>query len=353
MSQWSPPNQTPYSPPPGGYSYTPYRVSQPETPEQKETKRLRKDANYIGLMMLALTAGLKLFFTVVVLILCFAGLMEFNQLNHETLGLSNTVYLLLYGAVYSISMLIPPVLIALCFKRRQSPLKPHKPMSAGIGFFGVLGAMGVCMVANLVASMIATFFRQIGATTSPELPEMMDGTAISLLLNIFVLAVLPAILEELVFRGYVMQAMRPYGNWFAVWVSSLLFSLMHGNLEQIPFSFVVGLALGWLLIYTDNIWLCVAVHFCNNAMSVLMGYFGDQLSVTNKGIFNLLVIFAIGAIGGLSLLILFLSQRHMFSRLPRRSLLPSGKRWNVLLTSPAFFIALAVFVYFVIKGMNL
>ena len=352
MSQWTPPNQYPYSPPPGGYTYTPYYAPVPETPQQKEAKRLRKDANYVGLLMLALTAGIQLTFTVLVLALCFTGVISFNDINHDTLGLSNTAYLLLYACVYAFAMAVPAVVVSLCCKRRYFPLSPARPVSGGVAFFGVLGAMGVCMVANFITTYIVAFFKQFGVTP-PETPDMMENTPLSLVLNIIVLAVLPALLEEMVFRGYILRTMRPYGDWYAVFVSSLLFSLMHGNIEQIPFAFIVGLALGWLMIYTNNIWLPVIVHFCNNGLSVLMQYFGDRYpSAETQGLFNLLVIVLVGVVGLASFGVLLSRHRELFGRLPKKSLLSASSRFGNLFLAPAWVIAVAVMLLLTVWGMS-
>lgn len=339
MSQWAPPGNYP---PPGGYSYTPYYAPKPETPEQKEKKRLRKDANYTGLLMLALIAAIQFTFTVVVLIMCGVGVLDFNNLNHSTLGLSNTAYLCVYAFVYACTMAVPAIIVSLLCKRRHFPLTPAKSVSVGVAFWGVLGAMGICMVANFVTSYVVALFERFGAS-SPELPDMMEDTITSLLLNIVVMAVLPALLEELVFRGYILRAMRPYGDWYAVLVSALLFSLMHGNIKQIPFAFIVGLALGWLLIYTNNIWLSVTVHFCNNCLSVLMQYFGDKIpSETMHGLFNLIVVLLVGFIGCVAMFFLAIRHRELFRRLPRRSLLSISSRIGNLLMAPAWLIAVAV-----------
>lgn len=48
----------------------------------------------------------------------------------------------------------------------------------------------------------------------------------------------------MLFRGYFLRLLRPYGTWFAVIVTAILFALMHGNILQIPFAFLVGLACG-------------------------------------------------------------------------------------------------------------
>lgn len=352
MPQWKPPNNYPYTNPPGGYAYTPSYVPKPETPQQQEKKRLRKDANYTGLLMLGLTVGTQCTFTLVVLLMCFTGVIHFNDINHATLGLSNSAYLLLYAFVYTFAMVVPAVVVSLCCKRRHFPLSPTKPVAGGVTFLAVLGAMGVCMLANYITSYVVALFQQFGAST-PERPDLMEDTPVSLLLNIVVLAVLPALLEEMIFRGYVMRAMRPYGDWYAVFVSSLLFSLMHGNIEQIPFSFLVGLALGWLLVYTENIWLPVAAHFCNNALSVLMQYFGQRLSYDQiQGTYNFVVIVLIGLVGLVAFLVLIVRHKDMVCRLPRRSLLPVSVRVGTLFSSPAWLISVGIMLLLTIWSMS-
>lgn len=127
----------------------------------------------------------------------------------------------------------------------------------------------MCVVANLVANYMMSFFNALGIP-SPAMPELLIDTPVSLALNLFIFAALPALLEEMVFRGCVLQSLRPYGDRTALWVSSLLFSLMHGNILQVPFAFIVGLVLGYAVLKTGNIWLAVAIHFANNAMANLL-----------------------------------------------------------------------------------
>ena len=349
MSQWIPPNRMPPYGTPSGYSYSPCPVPPQPTSQQKEAKHLRKDANYTGLVMLALTAGMKLTYTVVVLVLCLAGILNFNDMNHATLGLDNTSYLLLYAFVYILAMAVPVVLVSICCRRRYFPLSPSKTVSAEVAFFGILTAMGACMVANFVTSYIVTFLEQYGVQ-APEMPDMMENTPTSLFLNLVVMAVLPALLEEMVFRGYILRALRPYGDAFAVIVSSFLFGLMHGNIEQIPFALIVGVALGWLVVRTDNIWLAVAVHFCNNALSVLMQYFGELLPEQEVGVFNLITLLAVGLIGAASFAVLLVRRRELFSLNARRSILPASTRVVNLFLSPLLVIAVIVLLFFAVES---
>ena len=60
-----------------------------------------------------------------------------------------------------------------------------------------------------------------------------------LVLNLLVLAVLPALLEEMIFRVCILGALRKYGDTFAIVVSALLFGFIHGGLSQSVFAVIV------------------------------------------------------------------------------------------------------------------
>ena len=343
---------TPYPPTVQPPSYQPYYspYTPPMTPQQAEKKRLRGDAAYIGGMMLALTATMQLFFTVVVLLLQAFGVITAEALYYDDfLGLGNTAYMLVYACVYAFDFIAPTVLVALCCKRRHFPLGPAGKVAASDAFLGVLAAMGGCILANFAANYMSAFLEQFGITR-PEMPQLLENTPQSLLINLIVIAVLPALLEEMVFRGYVLRAFRPYGDWFAVAVSSLLFGLMHGNILQIPFALIVGFLLGWLYVMTDNIWLPVAVHFCNNAMSTLMEYISLDMPPETQSLYILLCFGLIAVIGAVAMLILVVRRSDLLRRLPKRSVLSVGQRTGALLTSPLFLIAVIVFLILTALG---
>jgi len=86
---------------------------------------------------------------------------------------------------------------------------------------------------------------------------------------IVAVSVVPAVTEELVYRGCVMGRLRKYGDGFALITSALLFGMMHGNFLQAPFAFIVGLVAGWAVIYTNSIFPAMIIHGLNNFMSVI------------------------------------------------------------------------------------
>lgn len=78
------------------------------------------------------------------------------------------------------------------------------------------------------------------------------------------------IVEELIFRGLILQGFRRnYKAFTAVIMSALLFALFHLNPWQFPATFVLGILLGWIMIRTNNIVLAIIGHSINNFL-VLM-----------------------------------------------------------------------------------
>jgi membrane protease YdiL (CAAX protease family) len=100
--------------------------------------------------------------------------------------------------------------------------------------------------------------------------------------------------EELLFRGAILHVLKPYGNGFAVIVSALFFSLIHGNFVQSPMAFVFGLALGIITLRTGSLRPAIYIHVIHNTNSVLMEYLlqplGADLSTRLGLAFRVIVI---------------------------------------------------------------
>jgi membrane protease YdiL (CAAX protease family) len=102
-----------------------------------------------------------------------------------------------------------------------------------------------------------------------------------LLANLTVIALLPAIGEEIVFRGVVQQQlMRRIANpWVALAVSSAIFSFFHFQFEGFLPRLILGFLLGWLYWKTQNFWVPVLAHFFNNGLQVVGQYlYGKEVS---------------------------------------------------------------------------
>ncbi len=96
-----------------------------------------------------------------------------------------------------------------------------------------------------------------------------------LLFNLLVIALVPAIGEELVFRGILQTS---FERWFgkphwAIWVVAILFSAFHMQFEGFLARVVLGAVLGYLFYWTRNLWVPIIAHFLNNALQILAQYF--------------------------------------------------------------------------------
>ena len=95
-----------------------------------------------------------------------------------------------------------------------------------------------------------------------------------LLINIFMVALIPAIGEEFLFRGTIQRILV---EWFssehlAVWVTALLFSLMHYQFIGLIPRVMLGALFGYLFVWTGSIWIPVLAHFINNGLAVIYYY---------------------------------------------------------------------------------
>ena len=96
----------------------------------------------------------------------------------------------------------------------------------------------------------------------------------ALITNIFVMALVPAICEELLFRGCLQQLMcRLLRNHHVViWFTAAFFSLFHGEIFAFLPRFFLGAALGYLFYYGGSLWINIAAHFANNAIAIILYY---------------------------------------------------------------------------------
>lgn len=105
-----------------------------------------------------------------------------------------------------------------------------------------------------------------------------------LIMNLLIMALLPAVGEELFFRGSLQKVLlRLIGRpWIAIVVSAVVFALLHGTFFKILPIFALGLLLGTVYHITQNIWYTFAIHFINNALAVLSVYYADKSEFLKK-----------------------------------------------------------------------
>jgi uncharacterized protein len=99
-----------------------------------------------------------------------------------------------------------------------------------------------------------------------------------LLVNLFVIGILPAVGEELLFRGIVQQLFKKLTkNYHAgIWISAALFSALHLQFFGFLPRMLLGAMFGYMLEWSGTLWLPIIAHFVNNATAVLAYYLSDK-----------------------------------------------------------------------------
>jgi len=148
----------------------------------------------------------------------------------------------------------------------------------GQGTDMLMAAVGVCggvVLLSPLADSFSAYFTYLGdffhlPSSGAGMGAGMEGSAILIFVYSFVLTpLLPAIFEELFFRGVVLRGFMQYGKPVAIVLSSALFALAHGNVSQLVYQFLVGMFLGFLFVETKNILVPMVAHFTNNFFAVV------------------------------------------------------------------------------------
>lgn len=96
-------------------------------------------------------------------------------------------------------------------------------------------------------------------------------------LSLISLVIAPAICEELLFRGIILSGLRKHGKTFSIVISAIMFCLFHMSIGQTVYPLLMGLLLGVIMYYTENIYYCIALHMTNNFLSLTLSYFKVNL----------------------------------------------------------------------------
>ena len=106
-----------------------------------------------------------------------------------------------------------------------------------------------------------------------------------LLFNLIMIGLLPAVGEELIFRGIMQRGIlkKVRNPHVAIWIAAIIFSAVHFQFLGFVPRMLMGVAMGYLFYWSGNLWYPIIAHFTNNAGAVLLNY-GSQHSLINPGI---------------------------------------------------------------------
>lgn len=143
----------------------------------------------------------------------------------------------------------------------------------------------------------------IGYDTSAA-TSIIPSTPGELVATLILVALLPAVAEEYIFRGCIARSFARKGYVFAVFMSALLFAIMHGSPLQLVHQFLIGVVCAVLFFATRSLWPPIILHFLNNAIALVLGYMqnrGSAFAVAE--VWQYVVMCVVGAAATIGLLI--------------------------------------------------
>lgn len=297
-AQRPPYSGAPYGNPYGqnvGYGGAPYNgYTPPNDPrilkKKSEARGLRAMSMSHGLAVVGFTVFAYVFSAILALVPGFREAYTGNSLFQEALD-----------AVFSICIIFIPFFLCYLFQKKRGFMKelplgtPNNGKAAVLlVFIGLMCCVAGSYASGILGSVLENIF---GVTFTLPQSDTVYNSVPMFLLAVLGTAVVPAIVEEFAIRGAVLQPLRKYGDKFAIVMSALVFALMHGNMVQIPFAFIAGIAIGYAVTVSGSMWVGVAIHFLNNFMSVMMQVAVDNLSdrLENAVILGILaLVFTVG-----------------------------------------------------------
>ena len=151
-------------------------------------------------------------------------------------------------------------------------LPTYRYQKEKMGFGKLFSAFLICQALSYVGNIIGTALNGIiSASLGKEIENTVDELIknSNILILFLVVGLIGPIMEELLFRKFIIDRIRPYGEILAVLFSGITFGMFHGNFYQFFYACAIGIVLAFIYIRTKNILHPILLHCAFNSLSVL------------------------------------------------------------------------------------
>ncbi|MCC6494127.1 MAG: CPBP family intramembrane metalloprotease [Pirellulales bacterium] len=138
------------------------------------------------------------------------------------------------------------------------------------------GAAGLALLMHPIVVRLAEQIAKIypipknTEAASRAIESALDG-APHFLVGVLLIAAVPAICEELAFRGFILSGLRHIGHkWWAIALSAVAFGLVHPFLHQKINASLMGMLLGYVAVQSGSLWPCILLHGVHNSLQLVM-----------------------------------------------------------------------------------
>ncbi len=298
-------------------TYQPPKADLPyEYKLQLQKRQIRRNSNAVGLTVL-IAFVVEIFLAAVYMF--FAGI--FYYLGFK--GINNINFANLINEMLVVAVFVVP--FAICAKVMNGTVsKTVATKKVGLTVFigSTFVAFGINSLCNIANSIFANFMSIFQVEFVKQSMSGYEGTE-NILVSIICTAMLPALIEEFAFRGVMLGLLRKnMSDISAIFVSAIVFGIVHGNLVQLPFALSMGIGFGLVTVATNSIWPAITAHFLNNFCAVMLSSsLVTGLSASGQGIASSLFYVISTALLVVGILMLLKKDKNIFTLSTNKSML--------------------------------
>ena len=219
------------------------------------------------------------------------------------LGISSDAYNFLVG--YLPCIIADVVVITIAMKTTKIKIKEDifvkNKSSKTFILLGTISCIGMGMISSIIYLTYSTIIKYYGIII-PEPDFSFPTQRIYLILFLIYVCLLGPILEEIIFRGFILKSMQKYGNLTAIIVSSILFSMFHLNLVQFVNPVLMGIILAFITIKSKSILPSIIAHIFNNTIAFMVAGISLLKMPLLESIFG--VIYFVGGVSALTFFVI-------------------------------------------------
>ncbi|MBC8570628.1 CPBP family intramembrane glutamic endopeptidase [Zongyangia hominis] len=345
-----------YGPQDDEYTYVSGFGFVPTPPDVAEKQSLRSHGSALGITFVIYLLFLS--FAPRIITLFFAALLKNAMITSDGLLVAHPAVYQIINIVISVVVYLVPFLFIyrLSVKEKRHNVYPMRVTSRGIMILSIPVSLAIAMVSMVGTNVLIELSSLLGVNASSELAVVPPAEPVALTLFIINMTVVPAVMEELVFRGVIMQSLRKFSDPMALFVSASLFSLAHMSFVKIPYTFLLGLCLGYFVMRTGSLLTGMLIHFANNAYVLAVKLVGSNMPSAVVPIFENIMSIVLIIVGFVALLLLINRYDNMFTLRPNHGYLRVYEQLRSFAAAPAMAIAVIMLVmlisypYFVAIG---
>lgn len=278
--------------------------------------------------------------------------------------------------LYIIPLITAVILFKPHFYTRKNTKYPGSEYTKRKAITKFPSAFAIAIIVNIITTaLVALFIKEDQSISSIITEDKINYTWGYFIYSLITVGIMPPIFEEIIFRGFALSVLRPYGDRFAIIFSSLFFGLIHANIYQFTYASALGLFMGYIYIRTNSLITTMVYHAfvnCNSVILVFLYQRGalfifDKINGTasfGEGWFFVLMISAVFLIYGIILIgiLQFLKAvfKYIISKIKKVHIsylnndyegLSTAKKYLYLAIQPGMLFCAAVCIFYIIDNL--